>query len=169
MQLSPFATLVRPSLAPPPFAPLPSRRRASPLHLTPTREPAPRTTQPDRALVDEMASLCRILSERESPKVELEIGLAPHSESNLVIGLDGTVRGVFYATYEELELGTTVALRVQLPGDCVVSARARVEWIRWPECGATPGLGLRFTEIEPSDAALLACFADRRDPVLYDL
>lgn len=83
----------------------------------------------------------------EPEPVALEVSIARQSESAIWEGLDGEV-GVFLATYDELPIGTEVALTVHLTGERPFETRARVVWLRNAP-GLWPGLGLRLLENRP--------------------
>jgi hypothetical protein len=83
----------------------------------------------------------------EPEPVALEVSIARQSESAIWEGLDGEV-GVFFATYDELPIGTEVMLTVHLTGERPFETRARVVWLRNAP-GLWPGLGLRLLENRP--------------------
>lgn len=83
----------------------------------------------------------------EPEPVALEVSIARQSESAIWEGLDGEV-GVFFATYDELPIGTEVVLTVHLTGERPFETRARVVWLRNAP-GLWPGLGLRLLENRP--------------------
>src|SRR5262245_12207000 len=95
---------------------------------------------------------------RGSDLAYLQVGVAPRSESNLVADFDGTVRGVFVATYDELPVGSRVMIAVGLPGNVEVVSAARVEWVRRPGSGGVPGIGLRFEVLGEDDVEILRTF-----------
>ena len=96
----------------------------------------------------------------------LEVALAPYSDSNVVVDLDGRVDGVFAATYRELRLGAHVEVRLCLPGGVELMTRATVRWARAASTGR-PGLGLAFARLDAEDADLLQTFAAYREPELF--
>jgi hypothetical protein len=83
----------------------------------------------------------------EPEPLALEVSIARQSESAIWEGLDGEV-GVFFATYDELPIGTEVMLTVHLTGERPFESRARVVWLRNAP-GLWPGLGLRLLENRP--------------------
>ena len=126
-----------------------------------------RATEVDLSTTAELVDLCRRL-EVHRVKTTLEVGLAPHSPSNLVTGFDGEVEGVFAATHEHLSIGDRVELLIHLPAEHGVLVAARVEWIR--ETGtydAPVGVGLRFERLEHHERELLGTFASHREPLFY--
>lgn len=115
------------------------------------------------------AELWRRLDARPAKaKRALEVALAPRSDSNLFVGFEGFVEGVFVSTYERAALGTKLEVTLLLPGAQRVVASARVEWIREDGCtDGAPGFGLRFERVEPADQTLLETFAARREPLFH--
>ncbi|MEC7522283.1 MAG: PilZ domain-containing protein [Myxococcota bacterium] len=101
-----------------------------------------------------------------APEAFLEVALAPYSDSNVVVDLDGRVDGVFAATYRELPLGAHVEVRLCLPGGVELMTRATVRWARAASTGR-PGLGLAFARLDAEDADLLQTFAAYREPELF--
>lgn len=107
-----------------------------------------------------------LLASRRRSQV-LEVGLAPHSESNLWAGFQ-KIEGVFVATWDAPPLDAPVELALALPGSERVRAPGRVEWLREPTPEQTPGVGVRFGRLSVRDATLLALFARNRQPYFYD-
>ncbi|APR84119.1 Cell division protein FtsK [Minicystis rosea] len=101
--------------------------------------------------------------------IDVELGI--HSASNFYKGLSGNDviehGGIFVATYKVPKIGTTVNLRVLLPGDYEFQATGVVQWTR--EGGsADPGFGARFTQISPEGKQLVYRYARNREPMFYD-
>jgi uncharacterized protein (TIGR02266 family) len=99
----------------------------------------------------------------------VELGI--HSTSNFYKGLGGNDviehGGIFVATYKVLKIGTSVTLRVLLPGDYEFQATGVVQWTR--EGGGTePGFGARFTQISPEGRQLVYRYTRNREPMFYD-
>ena len=101
--------------------------------------------------------------------VDAEVSLAAHSDSNLYVGFDANEpEGVFSATYEDLALGTPVALSLFLPGNRELFLSATVEWSRALHCAdGPPGIGLRFDALTEHQTATLKAFARRREPLFH--
>jgi Tfp pilus assembly protein PilZ len=121
-------------------------------------DPAPQPQGPQRPTV---------------PTFEVELGT--HSASNFYKGLSGSDviehGGIFVATYRLPKLGSTVRLRVHLPGNYEFHASATVQWTR--ETGASsdsaePGFGARITQISQEARQLVYRFTRNREPLFYD-
>lgn len=109
-----------------------------------------------------------------SGNVVVELGA--HSSSNFYKGLSGNDviehGGLFVSTYKIPKLGTTVALRVLLPGDYEFQATGVVQWIREALDGGAdqsePGFGARLTQISPEGRQLVYRYTRNREPMFYD-
>jgi hypothetical protein len=107
------------------------------------------------------------------PKIDVELGT--NSASNFYRGLGGNdvveFGGIFVATYKIPKLGSTVHLRVLLPGNYEFSANAEVRWTRGSGVSvdsAEPGFGARFTQISHEGRQLVFRYAKNREPIFYD-
>ncbi len=72
--------------------------------------------------------------------------------SNLVCNLSRG--GMFIASSRPLPIGSEIDLKLALPGDACIRARARVVWnfdIRRGTLRVIPGMGIRFTAISVAD------------------
>ena len=102
---------------------------------------------------------------------ELEVALAPNSDSNFYAGFDSEhPDGVFLATYRDLPVDTPVYAVVHLPAGYRFRTPALVEFVREPEA-ATPdapaGVGLRMCGLDPRMRRLIREFAKERAPLFY--
>jgi hypothetical protein len=105
------------------------------------------------------------LEEVLSPLPELEVALAPNSESNFYAGFDEThPDGVFFATYERYAIGTPLYATIHLPAGFSFRAAAMVEWVRDSD---TPGLGLKLCGLDTRAWGLIASFVRNRRPMFY--
>lgn len=106
-----------------------------------------------------------------APVAELEVALAPNSESNLYAGFDDEhPDGVFLATYSRLPVGAPVSLEVHLPAGHRFRTAARVEWVRPPEAaapGVPAGIGFSMCELDEAARSLVRSFARQRKPLFY--
>lgn len=116
-------------------------------------------------------------STKSSPEVQgnVVVELGAHSASNFYKGLGGNDviehGGLFVATYRIPKIGTTVMLRVLLPGDYEFTASGTVQWTREPSEGNDsfdPGFGARFTQITPEGRQLVYRYTRNREPMFYD-
>lgn len=106
-----------------------------------------------------------------APVAELEVALAPNSESNFYAGFDDEhPDGVFLATYTRLPVGAPVSLEVHLPAGHRFRTAARVEWVRPPEAaapGVPAGIGFSMCELDEAARSLVRSFARQRKPLFY--
>lgn len=108
------------------------------------------------------------LEEVVSPLPELEVALAPKSESNFYAGFDDEhPDGVFVATHAWLPVGTPVYLSVRLPAGYGFRTPALVAWIRPPEVGAPPGMGLEMCGLDHRMRRIIRAFVRYRRPIFY--
>lgn len=102
---------------------------------------------------------------------ELEVALAPNSESNFYAGFDDQhPDGVFVATYERLEIGAPIYVVVHLPAGYRFRTPAVVEWVRPPEvsdAGMPPGLGLKMCGLDQRMRHLIRSYAKHRKPLFW--
>lgn len=102
--------------------------------------------------------------------VLVEAGLGAQSGSNLLCGLDGSLRGLFVETYQDIELGAAVKLLLHLPGGHEVTALATAELRRnAPDDDGLPGVYLAFDSLSTPAQRLLAEYAEWRTPTFFEL
>lgn len=124
--------------------------------------------------VDVDVEPARTLDELEevlSPLPELEVALAPNSDSNFYAGFDEShPDGVFLATYERFSVGAPVYATVILPAGLRFRTAAMVEWVREAGTSATDspaGVGLRLCGLDARAWALITRFVRHRRPMFY--
>lgn len=108
----------------------------------------------------------------------VDAALGAHSTTNFYKGLSGNdiiqSGGLFIATYNILELGEHVQLRVSMPGGYEFEALGVVTWTREPRPGGSlapmshPGYGVRFLDISPEAKQLVYRYVRNREPLFYD-
>ncbi len=78
--------------------------------------------------------------------------------------------GVFVATRRRVpNIGTTVVLRITLPGGAELEARAVIEWMRPPGHPSGPaGFGARFVELPTYARQLVDHFVGKRPPLVFE-
>jgi hypothetical protein len=101
--------------------------------------------------------------------------LGAHSTTNFYKGLAGNDiiehGGIFVSTYKSPALGTSIRLRISLPGGYEFEAQGIVKWRRENEGeggGATPGFGAQFTNIAPEAKHLIYRYVRNREPLFHD-
>ena len=98
------------------------------------------------------------------PRTEIDVAVAPLSQSNFYTGLDGTL-GVFWATYDPVEPGTRVLLHLHFPGDLTLSRDAIATWTRADVQDGWPGVALMFEQIDPYLRERFLSFSRFRRPM----
>jgi len=141
---------------------------APPAPQQPTAPPAPQ--QPTAPAEPEPFAATRT---REHQRVDLKSEISFESETNFYVGWSGDISagGIFIATHELMEKGSVLRLRFQLPNGRRVHATGEVMWIKefnMIQPDQTPGMGIRFTDIDPGDLLAVTAFTKRREPIFYD-
>jgi len=108
---------------------------------------------------------------RRVPRVELEVDIGVHSDTNFYAGFSGDVStgGIFVATYKPFPVGTKTTVSFVLPGGHHVVSEGEVSWIRDAdnEADAPPGMGISFVMLSSTDREMILTFARQRDPIFY--
>jgi uncharacterized protein (TIGR02266 family) len=101
--------------------------------------------------------------------------LGTQSATNFYKGLSGNDiidhGGLFVSTYMVPKIGTSVRLKVSLPGGYEFEANAVVAWSREAsDAGndAPPGFGARFTQITQEARQLIYRYVRNREPLFHD-
>jgi uncharacterized protein (TIGR02266 family) len=101
--------------------------------------------------------------------------LGTQSATNFYKGLSGNDiidhGGLFVSTYMVPRIGTSVRLKVSLPGGYEFEANAVVAWSREASDGgsdAPPGFGAKFTQITPEARQLIYRYVRNREPLFHD-
>jgi uncharacterized protein (TIGR02266 family) len=105
----------------------------------------------------------------------IDAELGAHSSTNFYKGLSGNdvidSGGLFVATYQIPDIGSTVQLKVSLPGGYEFEALGIVRWTRdAPHSGldSPPGFGVQFTQISPEGRQLVYRYVRNREPLFHD-
>ena len=105
----------------------------------------------------------------------LDVALGTHSASNFYKGLSGNDiiqhGGIFVATYKIPKSGTTVRMKVAMPGGYEFELGGVVTWIRDPVAGnpdAHPGFGARITHATVEGRDLIRRYVKNREPLFHD-
>jgi len=109
----------------------------------------------------------------EPGAARVEANLGAHSPTNFYKGLRGNDvvdhGGLFVATYESPGVGTSLWLRVTLPGGYSFDANAVVRWTRRQGTGDTPpGFGATFVSVSREARELVYRFTKNREPLFHD-
>ena len=103
----------------------------------------------------------------------IEANLGAHSATNFYKGLSGNDvvadGGLFVATYKIPPIGTTVWLKVTLPGGYDFEAGGKVRWSRESGAGdAPPGFGAALQSISKEAKQLIYRYVKNREPLFHD-
>lgn len=119
-------------------------------------------------MVDEGAN--RRIADRYALTAEIDL----ESEHNFYTGFTENISsgGLFVATHDLLDLGTTLEIRFTLPtSDRIIVAACEVRWQRLEQPNNpdfSPGIGIRFTQLEDQDRAAIDAFIKKRDTLFFD-
>lgn len=107
---------------------------------------------------------------RRLHRVELEVDIGVHSETNFYAGFSGDVSegGIFIATYKPLPVGTHTTVSFVLPGGHHVITEGVVSWVREATWDLTPGMGVTFTRLADYDRQMIQWYAQQRTPIFFD-
>ncbi len=110
---------------------------------------------------------------RRAPRIVLKTEVSFSSESNFYTGFADNISegGIFIATYHPAELGTQMEIEFSLPdSNEPIKVQAEVRWAREQDAGedASPGLGLRFLDLDENDRQRIDTFAKRRGTLFFD-
>jgi uncharacterized protein (TIGR02266 family) len=109
---------------------------------------------------------------RRQPRQGCELEVEFLGDSHLITGLSQDISegGVFVATYQQLPLGTTVTLGLELPGGRI-EAHGVVRWLRQEveELDQRPGFGVAFTQLSSDAVAALGAFCRQEPPRYYEI
>ena len=136
--------------------------------VPPPADPPP---QPETAPADEPPFAST--RTREHQRIDMKTEVTFESETNFYVGWSGDLSagGIFIATHELMDKGSQIRLRFQLPNGRKVEASGEVMWIKefnmlHPD--QTPGMGVRFLDIDPGDLLTVTAFSKHREPIFYD-
>jgi uncharacterized protein (TIGR02266 family) len=159
-----------PAFVPPQPAPSPPKALWQPPPAPPAARPAPAAPPPAPAAP---APIPAAAAAGDIHAVNAELGT--QSATNFYKGLSGNDiidhGGLFVSTYMVPKLGTSVRLKVSLPGGYEFEANAVVAWSREASDGgqdAPPGFGARFTQITPEARQLIYRYVRNREPLFHD-
>lgn len=113
--------------------------------------------------------------QRQAERHDLEIAVDLESDSNFYTGLTQNIStgGLFIATHQIKRVGDHVLLKFTLPGSPKpIEVDTEVRWIRenssLHRTDGASGMGVRFINMSPDDAAAISSFLENRDSLFYD-
>jgi uncharacterized protein (TIGR02266 family) len=109
----------------------------------------------------------------EAVAINVNTVLSMNTDHQFFTGFSENIEegGIFVATFEPKPVDSPVIVNFKLPGGHPVTARGVVQWVREynpmaPEMA--PGMGVKFTDLMPSDKRAIEEFAKARAPLFYD-
>ena len=112
---------------------------------------------------------------RTSPRVEIQLEVGVHSESNFYTGLtqDISTGGLFVATHKVEPIGQHMLVQLTLPGvPQPITVECEVRWVREATAlhgnHSHPGMGLRFITLSANARQAIAGFLRTRESLFYD-
>jgi uncharacterized protein (TIGR02266 family) len=105
-------------------------------------------------------------------RVAMQTQVDLSSDSNFFTGFSTNISegGLFVATVNVLSPGTPVDVTFSLPAGGRLSVKGEVRWTRevndrTPE--VFPGVGVRFTEVDPAVVSQIKSFVQQREPLFF--
>ena len=110
---------------------------------------------------------------RQYPRHDVELEVTMESETNFYMGLTENLSegGLFIATHVLKPLGTQIEVSFKLPDVReAIKVTGTVRWVReYSETSdSSPGLGVRFEQLDQAQTELIRRFLAARDPLFYD-
>lgn len=100
--------------------------------------------------------------------VEIEVGIASHSNFYLGFTENLSAAGVFVATYVAKPIGSPVEVALAFPNGDELRVPGVVRWLREATTDGWPGMGVQFESLSAHDEAKIRKFLSLRDPMFYD-
>jgi uncharacterized protein (TIGR02266 family) len=114
----------------------------------------------------------KIALKRVAARVAMQTQVDLSSDSNFFTGFSTNISegGLFVATVNVLPPGTPVDVTFSLPAGTRLSVKGEVRWTRevndrTPE--VFPGVGVRFTEVDPAVVSQIKTFVQQREPLFF--
>jgi uncharacterized protein (TIGR02266 family) len=114
----------------------------------------------------------KIALKRVAARVAMQTQVDLSSDSNFFTGFSTNISegGLFVATVNVLPTGTPVDVTFSLPAGARLTIKGEVRWTRevndrTPE--VFPGVGVRFTEVDPAVVNQIKSFVQQREPLFF--
>jgi uncharacterized protein (TIGR02266 family) len=110
---------------------------------------------------------------RQYPRHNIELEVTMESETNFYMGLTENLSegGLFIATHVLKPIGTLIEVSFKLPNAPEpLKVTGTVRWLREysPTSDTSPGMGLRFEQLEQPHVEHIRQFLAARDPLFHD-
>lgn len=89
---------------------------------------------------------------------------------DIYVGLEGTIEsgGVFVKTTRLFRINDDVQVKVNICGKTLLSFEAQVAWMRVPESGQEPGIGIAWPALTPQQVKIIQRVTRGMDYLFYD-
>jgi uncharacterized protein (TIGR02266 family) len=118
------------------------------------------------------SAIGKIALKRVAARVAMQTQVDLASDSNFFTGFSTNISegGLFIATVNVLPPGTPVDVTFSLPAGARLTVKGEVRWTRevndrTPE--VFPGVGVRFTEVDPAVVGQIKAFVQQREPLFF--
>lgn len=110
---------------------------------------------------------------RQTPRAAVEACIGFQSETNFYTGFseDISTGGLFIATYDVKPIGSKLNVNFTLPSGQLISTDGVVRWVREFNDAApdiTPGMGVQFENLHPSDKETIQSFIKQHSALFFD-
>jgi len=104
----------------------------------------------------------------------IDVAVDHFSDTNFFSGISYDIHsiGLFVATYNILQVGTALNVRVALPGRTSFQMKGTVSWVReLDNCAedVSPGMGITFEKLSREPSRAIRRFMDERQPLLFEV
>jgi uncharacterized protein (TIGR02266 family) len=118
------------------------------------------------------SAIGKIALKRVAARVAMQTQVDLASDSNFFTGFSTNISegGLFIATVNVLPPGTPVDVTFSLPAGARLTVKGEVRWTRevndrTPD--VFPGVGVRFTEVDPAVVGQIKAFVQEREPLFF--
>ena len=143
-----------------------------PLELAEAEAPTVRRATPTPSPAPAGAAIGKVALKRVAARVAMQTQVDLASDSNFFTGFSTNISegGLFVATVNVLPTGTPVDVTFTLPAGARLTVKGEVRWTReindrTPD--VFPGVGVRFTEVDPAVVSQSKNFVQQREPLFF--
>ncbi len=139
--------------------------------LVKKKEPVPLTRK--KEVQQHQGIVLTKVHKNKSSRRFVEVVLGDQSETNFFTGFSQDINqgGLFIATYNILNIGTNLLVKMFLTPQKTISLNAIVQWIREhheDNEDVSPGMGVIFPNITAADQLAINHFMENNPPVYFD-
>jgi uncharacterized protein (TIGR02266 family) len=133
---------------------------------------APAAERPGSVGPGKGSAIGKVALKRVAARVAMQTQVDLASDSNFFTGFSTNISegGLFVATVNVLPTGTPVDVSFTLPAGRRLTVKGEVRWTReindrTPD--VFPGVGVRFTELDPAVVSQIKAFVQQREPLFF--